>query len=253
MEKKFAGINSIVGFVTLDDNEFNQVKIVVSKITNSKDEVSKDSVLGEALMFCEEGEVLTVQTQEPYEIKIMNIVNPVEKPGVKEIKTTPKSEPVFVDDFIPASIGNYASFKSDMSEGLEVLHAYGKVAKEVYLEGCKHFSWDYSKQGSFCSQKLLYDKDCSREGYSLWFLPYFNINNYRNDKTNWIDFVDSDFDTIKEIWKEIDERFYNDYDKRITFAKQKNGEYLYLGVFQAIESDEDARCKIFQKIEGNYY
>jgi hypothetical protein len=182
----------------------------------------------------------------------LNIVNPVEKPGVKEIKTKPKAEPIFVSDFIPASVGNYASFESSMNDGLNVLSAYGKVAKDVYLDGCKHFGWDYSKVGSFCSQKLLYDKDCSREGYSVWVLPYLNTNNFKNPKSNWIDFVNSDFNIIKEVWKEMDERFFTDDDKRITFAKQRNGQYLYLGIFQAKEFDEENRSKTFYKIDGNY-
>jgi hypothetical protein len=252
MEEKFAGIGSTVGFVIVDENEFCQVKIVDSKITRSAEEVSKDSELGKTLMFCKEGETLFVESQEPYEIKILNIVNPVKKPGVTEIKTSPREEPVFVGDFVPATYGNYASFESSFDDGLVPMHAYGRKAKDVYLKGCEYFGWDYSKLGSFCSQKLLFDKNCSREGFSVWFLPYSNLNNYRNSATNWIDFISSDFEKIKEVWKEMDERFFTDDDIRITFAKQRNGQYLYLGVFQAKEFDEENRCKIYYKIDGNY-
>ena len=252
MEEKFAGIGSTVGFVIVDENEFCQVKIVDSKITRSAEEVSKDSELGKTLMLCKEGETLFVESQEPYEIKILNIVNPVEKPGVSEIKTSPREEPVLVGDFVPATYGNYASFESSFDDGLVPMHAYGRNEKDVYLKVCESFGWDYSKLGSFCSQKLLFDKNCSREGFSVWFLPYSNLNNYRNSATNWIDFISSDFEKIKEVWKEMDERFFTDDDKRITFAKQRNGQYLYLGVFQVKEFDEENRSKTFYKIDENY-
>ena len=117
------------------------------------------------------------------------------------------------------------------------------------MEGYYNFGWKYSKLGSFCSQKILWEKDCSREGYSVWFLPYSNLNNYKNPYSNWTNFVGSDFKVIKEYWKEIDDRFYNDEDVRITFVKQKNGQYLYLGIFQAQEMDRENRCKTYYRVD----
>ena len=254
MDKKYAGINSTVGYISVDDEEFCEVKIVNTVSRDSVNEISKDSPLGEALMLCEEGETRTVHSQEPYEIKIITIINPVEKPKPEPIIAKNKeNEPVFIADFVPATTGNYASYKSEMKDGLIVGHAYDRKAKEVYFEGIKYFGWDYSKAGSFFPQKLLFDKNCTKEGYSLWFMPYSNLNNYRNKMANWIDFISSDFTVVKEIWKEVDNRVYDDKDIRVTFAKQKDGRYLYLGIFQASEYDEETRCKTYRRIETDYY
>lgn len=246
MDKKFAGIGSTVRFITTDDNEFNEVKLV--KIARELNEVSENSKLGEALMLCVEGEVLTVNSVEPYEIKIINIVNPVEKQKHSFQTISASGEPVLIENFIPASTGNYANLESDIRNGLVECHAYGRKAKDIYLAGCENFGWSYSKLGSFCSQKLLYDKNCSREGYSVWFLPYSNLNNYKNSMANWINLISSDFNVIKENWKVLDDRFFYDKDMRITFAKQKNGQYLYLGIFQAKEFDEVNKVKTFYKV-----
>ena len=247
MDKKLAGIGSTVRFFTIDDNEFYEVKLV--KIAKNESEISENSKLGEALMFCQEGDVLTINSQEPYQIKVINIVDPIEKPMHSFQTTTATGEPILIENFIPATTGNYASFKSNMEDGLIVGRAYGRKAKDIYLEGYYNFGWKYSKLGSFCSQKILWEKDCSREGYSVWFLPYSNLNNYKNPYSNWTNFVGSDFKVIKEYWKEIDDRFYNDEDVRITFVKQKNGQYLYLGIFQAQEMDRENRCKTYYRVD----
>ena len=252
MEEKYVGLNSIVGYVCIDNEEFCEVKIVDSLKKESLNEVSKDSPLGSALLYCQEGEIRTIYTQEPYDVKIISIVNPVAKQQPKIEIQTKGEKPIFLENFIPASTDNYASFQSKVEDGLIVGHAYGSKAKDIYCEGIRIFGWDYSKLGYFYPQKLLFDKNCSKEGYSLWFLPYSNLNNRKNPKANWRDFISNDFATIKEYWVEIDDRFYNDEDIRITFASQKNGQYLYLGVFQAKERDEDNSCKTYYKIEEDY-
>ena len=252
MDKKVADIGSIVRFVINGENELTEVKLVEKLNIASENEVSKNSTLGEALMFCHEGDTITVKATEPYKIKIINIVNPFVKQKYLYEIVKPKDEPVLLDNFILADTTNHANYQSTFDEGLITGHAYGKKAKDVYCEGIRVFGWDYSKLDSFCSQKLLYSKNCSKEGYSVWFLPYSNMNNYKNNAVNWIDFINSTFDTIKEVWINLDDRFYNDKDKRITFAKQKNGQYLYLGIFQATEIDDENQCKIYHKLDGNY-
>ena len=121
------------------------------------------------------------------------------------------------------------------------------------MKGCKAFGWDYSNVHSFGSLQILFSKHCTAEGYSVWFLPYSNLNNRKNPRANWRDLIDIDFTTIKEYWNSIDERFYCDKDKRLTFASQKNGQYIYLGIFQAQEINELDKCKIFKRIDTNYF
>ena len=250
MSDKFAGVGSTVGFIIVDDQEFNQVKIV--DFAKNENEVSKSSILGEALMFCKEGDEIMVRAQESYEIKVVSIVNPVKKDEPLSAVVRPFAEPVLINNFVLASTDNYASFKSDMNKGLLVSCAYGKKAIDVYEEACNVFGWDSSKKGYFSPKKMLYEKECTKEGYAVWFLTYSNLNNYNNSAANWIDYVSSNFEVVKEVWKNLDERFFNDNEKRVTFAKQKNGQYIYLGIFQAKEWDEENKCKTFCRVAESY-
>lgn len=249
MDLKYAGINSIIRYVVVGENELEEIKLVNAASRGSVNEISKDSILGQALMFCQEGDTVVVDAQEPYEVKIINIVNPVEKP-VPVIRSF--GDPILVGEFVSATTGNYANFQSDMQNGLVVGHAYGSKAQDVYKQGQEFFGWDDSKQGYFGAQQMLYAKNCTKEGFAVWFLTYSNLNNYTNKAANWIDFISSDFETVKEVWKNLDDRFFNDNEKRVTFAKQKNGQYLYLGIFQATEWDQENRCKTFKRIDLNY-
>ena len=251
MDEKFVGIDSIVGCIVVGGEEFFEVK-VVEKVKDEND-VSYKSALGDALMFHKSGDMVTVKSPEPYQIQIINIVNPVQKPTKPFIPESAKENRFFVDEFVPADVGNYANVKGKMCDGLEVFRVYGTVAKDIYYDGYYHHGWDYSKRVFFDSLKILYATDCTRDGYSVWFLPYSNINNFKNPYSNWTNFVSSDFKVIKEYWHKIDERFEEDTEERITFVKQKNGEYVYLGIFQVKEWDREKGCKIYYKVGSNYH
>lgn len=252
MKDKFADIDSVVGFIFLDDNEFRQVKLVNSAITSSNDELSIQSKIGEVLRLGRENEIKTVEFEDgtSYQIKIISIINPVKK--IESLAIKPFGSPVILNDFILAATDNYSNYISNIENGLEIKHAYGTSARDIYVGGIQSFGWDASKLGSFCPQKLLFSKDCSKEGYSVWFLTYSNLNNYPNPKTNWLDYINGDFDIVKEYWKKLDSRFYDDKDIRITFARQKDGKYIYIGIFQVKETDLENKCKTYYRIEGNY-
>ena len=253
MKDKFADVDSVVGYVSLDDNEYTQIKLVNDPIPSREDELSIHSAVGKALKLACEGEIRTVEIDEDfsYKIKVITIINPVKKP--EQLTLNPFGTPIVLNDFISAANANYASYISKIESGLIPGHAYGTTAKEIYLKGVEHFDWSASKVGSFCPQKLLFSKDCSPEGYSVWFLTYSNINNDSNPKANWSDYINTDFNVIKEFWKKTDDRFHDDNDIRITFARQKDGKYVYLGIFQVKEFDEENKCKTYHLIEENYH
>lgn len=257
-EKKYAGVGSTIVYRVLEDDEINQVTLVEPIHKKFENEVSKTSDLGEALLYSKEGEEVKVNSPEPYMIRVVHISNPITT--VKNVTySAPRNNRIkenyydFPEDiFIPAASDNYANVKYEVSDGLVVGHIYGSAAKDIYYKGCEAFGWDRSKLNSFGPLQLLFSKKCTDEGYSIWFLPYSNLNNRKNPKANWRDLVSNDFTTIKENWNSIDERFHGDTDKRLTFVSQKNGQYLYLGIFQAKEIDEENKCKIFRRIDTNY-
>ena len=257
-EQKYAGVGSTIVYRVLEDDEINQVTLVEPIHKRFENEVSKTSDLGEALLYSKEGEEVKVNSPEPYMIRVVHISNPITMvknvtySAPRNIRIKEKHYDFPEDIFIPAASDNYANVKYEVSDGLVVGHIYGSAAKDIYYKGCEAFGWDRSKLNSFGPLQLLFSKKCTDEGYSIWFLPYSNLNNRKNPKANWRDLVSNDFATIKENWNCIDERFYGDTDKRLTFVSQKNGQYLYLGIFQAKEIDEENKCKIFRRIDTNY-
>ncbi len=252
-------VGSTVTYRVLEDEETRQVTIVEPMNRKTYNQVSKSSVLGKTLMGCKKGDEIKVNADDSYTISILYVSNPIKKAIVQKqpIKIVTQKPQVPVDgdkndNLILAQEGNYANSPSKVSDGLFLMHAYGTRAKDIYSDGVRCFGWNDSKKGSFGSQQKLYDVNCTKEGYSVLFLPYSNINNKKNDNANWTDFISSDFKTIKEIWKDTDKENFYDRTERITFAKQKNGQYIYIGIFQAEKIDEDAKCKYYTRINTDY-
>lgn len=75
--QKYAGVGSTVIYRILEDNGVNQVTIVEPANKKSDKEVSKTSELGESLLYRKEGEVVKVNSSEPYTISILHISNPI--------------------------------------------------------------------------------------------------------------------------------------------------------------------------------
>lgn len=269
-----AGVGSTVTFRVLEDDETCQVTIVEPMDKKDYNQVSKFSELGKALMDCKKGDEIKVNAIEPYAISILYVSSPVKKrivqqPLKREIVQQPQpkthSKPIdnsneqslngskLGEDFILAQSGDYANFQSEVSDGLQLKHAYGTRAEDIYLDGVFCFGWNYAKRESFGRQQKLYDVNCTEDGYSVLFLPYSNLNDGRNEKVSWTDFISSDFKTIKEVWKDTDKENFYDRTKRITFAKQKNGQYIYIGIFQAKIIDEEAKCKYYKRIGDEYF
>lgn len=74
---RYAGVGSTVTYRILEDDDVNQVTIVEPANKKSDNEVSKTSELGETLLYRKEGEVVKVNSVEPYTISILHIANPL--------------------------------------------------------------------------------------------------------------------------------------------------------------------------------
>ena len=113
---------------------------------------------------------------------------------------------------------------------------YGGTAQVIYDEGCRVFDWDSSKRYLFGKQKILYAKDATPEHYSVWFLTHNNWTDTKGGK--WYNTIIWDKDkkeyVIEEMWRKFeDEKIENDI--RLTFAKNKNQKYIFLGLYQCRE------------------
>ena len=108
---------------------------------------------------------------------------------------------------------------------------YGGRAQAIYDECCKIFGWDFSKRYLFGLQQILYAEEATPEKYSPWFLPH---NNWTERKGgNWFNLIHDDL--IEEMWTEEKYGLNHDQTTRVTFAKRKDGEYVFLGLYVPIE------------------
>ena len=112
----------------------------------------------------------------------------------------------------------------------------GTKAIDNYDRCCDLFGFKRHLRGSFASQKPLYAKNATQEGYSVWMLAHSSLNEsyiqFRSSGRRWYNkFIDGD--TIKEIWLNCSE-YVEDNTIRITFAKSKQGNYVFQGVYKPI-------------------
>ena len=107
---------------------------------------------------------------------------------------------------------------------------YGKVAEDIYLECCKKLNFKVSKSHFFAKKQILFASNATEEGLAVWMLP----NNSYTGKVSgcWANVIVED--KIYEF-RAIDD--VGDSSDRITFAKQKDGHYVFIGIY-TLESCE---------------
>ena len=110
---------------------------------------------------------------------------------------------------------------------LEFGKTYGKVALYIYDSCCRNLNFRRILRDSFMKRRLLFATNATPEGYSVWMLPHSNLT---GDASNcWANVIEGDI--IYEAWN-IMEDYGNNNAHRVTFVKQGNGEYVFMGVYQ---------------------
>lgn len=117
---------------------------------------------------------------------------------------------------------------------LRIGFSAGTKAIDTYDRCCTLFGFKRSLRGNFSMMKMLYAKYATQEGYSVWMLAHSNLNeSYHKAKESgrkWYNiFVYPDI--IKEIWFNPSE-YVEDNSTRICFAKNKQGVYVFKGVYK---------------------
>ena len=166
--------------------------------------------------------------------------NKIKKPPIGPIPPLdshprPKVQPVWVEE----------KEKSDFSlkgNTLKPYHFYGTAALNIYHKGCKKLGWKTGHDDDFDKHTILYSQNITPEGYSLWFLTHHSwiedVKNVTTKNYTWWNTIGCDI--IHEDWIEHklndDHRHNLKYDAstRLTFAKGKNGQYFYIGLFKPI-------------------
>ena len=136
----------------------------------------------------------------------------------------------------------------------------GTKAVDNYDECCRLLGFRRSLRSKFVMMQMLYAKNATPEGYSVWMIAHSNSNEEFNDNRKWF----NEFtypDILKEIWFDPtdQEGSLKDTSIRVCFAKARNGSYVFQGVYKP-EKIEDEKVKngrietvrTFRKISGTY-
>lgn len=129
---------------------------------------------------------------------------------------------------------------------------YGTASNRIYeacipvfgfaQEGLKEFGWN----------NHMYAKAATKEGYSVWMLAHSNWTDTKNGK--WRNTISEGFRLITEDWGEnaagLDKELLG--EKRVAFAKDAAGAYVFLGVFKCALIDPEKRIKQYELISDKY-
>lgn len=138
---------------------------------------------------------------------------------------------------------SHGDFRDIEKNGFEYYKTYGKKALDIYKNGCKYLGFDKSKSKFFNKLQLLYATDCSPEGYSVLMFAHSDVNGETNG--TWINIIDKDKYYIYTENREPQPK----NERRITFVKQKDGYYVFIGVYKLAEFNENyPRKGMFQYV-----
>lgn len=144
--------------------------------------------------------------------------------------------------------------------------SYGRKAKEVYIQCCNWFGWDKSKANEFGIMRPLYGlRADNTKTKDIWFICSNNlynpryvdalVNGHREKRlrNNIIATNDGKTLAIEECQPDepYPDKVYPLRD-RIVFAKDKKGDYVFLGVYRAKEPASRAHLREFYKIADDY-
>lgn len=109
----------------------------------------------------------------------------------------------------------------------------GTRAIDNYDECCELFHFKSVLRGNFAPQKMLYARNATPEGYSVWMLAHTSLNEKFNDNTRWFNFVEPN-GTIREVWFDSSDANMSqkDFTYRVCFIKQKSGLYEFQGIYK---------------------
>lgn len=137
----------------------------------------------------------------------------------------------------------------------------GTNTRLIYEFGTKIYGWDRSQINQFGRVGVpLYARSATSESYSVWCIAYSNLNTKKlntkklNTKKsgNWRNEILNNDDNINEYWEKLTYDYLHDFNDptyRVTFAKETDGKYYFLGVYK-LSDKPDATKQVLYK--GKY-
>jgi len=152
---------------------------------------------------------------------------------------------------------NISTGYESVTQGLIVNKEYGSKAQDIYERCCDSLNFDYKKIDCFAPRQLLFATKAAPGGYDVWFLPHSNLN--VSNTPSWTNIYCLNGDIIYELWHVEDDNV--DKNDRLTFIKQGNGDYVFLGVYrlekkisigETIGNLECKKIKIYKRVSTEY-
>ena len=111
---------------------------------------------------------------------------------------------------------------------------------DIYDKYCRIFGWDSSLRYNFDSKQralaLMYAKNATPEGYSVWMVVHTDLSEKYNKNSRWFNFICRD--QIKEVWFINDHELLQDTSIRVTFVRTKEG-YRFQGIYKPIKIERE--------------
>lgn len=170
-----------------------------------------------------------------------DVIQKIVEQKVKEIiggRVKPPVPPPPIDSLLKIAVrlfkgeGTKSSPYLDHSYNFSCLQAeniYGTKAYDIYMKCCRNLGFFTEKKDDFLPRRTLYASKATPEGYAVWMLPH---NNLTGDATSWANIIKDD--KIYEVWRIDDD---GELSNRVTFIKQANGEYVFMGIYTLEKKD----------------
>ena len=124
---------------------------------------------------------------------------------------------------------------------------YGTNALKIYDECCNTFGWKNTDRYYFMPRNQLYAKNSAGD-LSVWFIANSDwVEKFDEKHKNILGF---DADQIIEEYLQGEMPSETDKTDRIVFAKKKNNEYYFIGVYRILNNNKNIRTYVRYK---NYY
>ena len=124
---------------------------------------------------------------------------------------------------------------------------YGTNAVDIYDKCCNSFGWKKVERNNFFQQQSLYAKDVADNKLSVWFIANSDWTKFDPKHKNVLGLF---ADPITEEYMQGEKPSEIDKTNRIVFAKKKDGNYYFLGVYEVLEQND--KIRIYQQISNIY-
>lgn len=152
------------------------------------------------------------------------------------------------------------NYVEELSEALDEhrLHypnEYGTSAYEIYCHLCDWLYFRDEFKENFKPRQILYAEKATEDGCEdVWFIAHSNWNSSRTSK--WENYVHPNGDYIIEkclLSYQEHENMDKPQRERVTFIKQSDGTYMFLGIYELENYDLIKKERRYKRVSTDYF